>query len=407
MSARWLIVADDVSGAADCAVAFAARGAEAAVRWQSRSDATAQQDPAVIAYDAGSRALPPAAASASQRMALNRLYGPDRTLYMKIDSKLRGQPAVQIAAALEILTSHRGRAFGVLAPAFPAIGATTLCGMVLSAGQPLANLVEVLAAAGVAAERVALATIRGDNAALRALFARLARRMKCVAVCDAQTDEDLVRIACAGLRANASWFFAGSAGFARALASTRPAVSVNPIPVTPTGKGALIVVGSLARSSREAARTLARQARVRKIRPSFSMLAEQREPSRFPEFARSVIEGLEAGDDVLVEIPRGVPPDSLSAARLAQGLAYALRPAAAHLSGLVATGGETAASLFAQFGIDGIRLVDEIEPGIPLGLTHGSLSIPVVTKAGAFGDHRCLQRVVARLRLVRREGLLR
>jgi D-threonate/D-erythronate kinase len=76
------------------------------------------------------------------------------------------------------------------------------------------------------------------------------------------------------------------------------------------------------------------------------------------------------------------------------------------MSGLAATGGETAASLLARFGVNGIRLVDEIEPGVSLGLTLGGVSVPVVTKAGAFGDEGSLTRIVRRLRFIRQKGVL-
>ena len=57
-----------------------------------------------------------------------------------------------------------------------------------------------------------------------------------------------------------------------------------------------------------------------------------------------------------------------------------------------------------RLGVDGIRLLDEIEPGIPLGLTLGSVSVPVVTKAGGFGDEKCLERIIARLRFIKQTG---
>jgi uncharacterized protein YgbK (DUF1537 family) len=60
--------------------------------------------------------------------------------------------------------------------------------------------------------------------------------------------------------------------------------------------------------------------------------------------------------------------------------------------------------LFARLGITGIQLVDEIEHGIALGLTLGSLSVPVVTKAGGFGDAGCLRRILDRLRVIRSSG---
>jgi len=64
----------------------------------------------------------------------------------------------------------------------------------------------------------------------------------------------------------------------------------------------------------------------------------------------------------------------------------------------VATGGETACALLSGFGIHGMRLLEEVEPGVPLGGTLGALSFPVVTKAGGFGNADTLRRCLARLR---------
>ena len=60
--------------------------------------------------------------------------------------------------------------------------------------------------------------------------------------------------------------------------------------------------------------------------------------------------------------------------------------------------------LLSRFGVNGIRLADEIEPGVSLGLTLGRLSVPVATKAGAFGDKHSLVRISERLRAVRTKG---
>ena len=65
---------------------------------------------------------------------------------------------------------------------------------------------------------------------------------------------------------------------------------------------------------------------------------------------------------------------------------------------------ETAAALLSRFGVNGIRLADEIEPGVSLGLTLGQLSVPIATKAGAFGDEMSLIRISERLRAVRTKG---
>jgi uncharacterized protein YgbK (DUF1537 family) len=49
--------------------------------------------------------------------------------------------------------------------------------------------------------------------------------------------------------------------------------------------------------------------------------------------------------------------------------------------------------------VHGIGLVDEVEPGIALGVTRGAIQVPIVTKPGAFGDDgslcRCLDAVAS------------
>jgi uncharacterized protein YgbK (DUF1537 family) len=82
-------------------------------------------------------------------------------------------------------------------------------------------------------------------------------------------------------------------------------------------------------------------------------------------------------------------------------LADLLRPAAPHIGALFATGGETALALLDALGVHGIRLIEEIEAGVPLGVTRGALTVPVVTKAGAFGDAETLARCLSHLRRLR------
>ena len=64
--------------------------------------------------------------------------------------------------------------------------------------------------------------------------------------------------------------------------------------------------------------------------------------------------------------------------------------------GLVVTGGETAKHIARHLQVQEIRVLREVQPGIPLCLMHlrGGV-IPLVTKAGGFGDDdvfiQCLQ----------------
>lgn len=416
MTDRWLILADDLTGAADCAIAFARRGVGAAVGWGASWAETDQ--PQVFAYDTGSRGLPAADAARRHGDRLAALHQPGRRLFKKIDSTLRGQPAAEIAAVSAHLAATAGATLGVLAPAFPATGRTTREGRVLVAGRPLeeaevwrrehsyasADLAAICATAGLAAAVVPLATVRAGGAALGAALGAIAAAGAHVAVCDAETDEDLGGIAHAGLAIAAPSFFIGSAGLAHALAATGGAAPpvANALP-PPTTRGALIVVGSLAAVSRAGARRLAKSGDVVHAPVTPELLLEDR--AARAALGRRAAAALDAGQDVLVEIVVGDAPDLAIGPALVDALAEALAPAADRMGAFAATGGETAAALLSRFGVNGIRLLDELEPGVCYGLALGRLAVPVVTKAGAFGDDGTLTRIAARLRAARTHGV--
>lgn len=412
-SAGWLIVADDLTGAADCAIAFGRRGRAAAVSWGEGPNAPEHHLP-IMAYDAASRGLAAEAAAMRHADILARLHRPEHRLFKKIDSTLRGQPAAETAAMLAHLRSRSGPALGICAPAFPATGRITRNGRILVKGcaleqtevwlrdhtYPNSDLVAVLAAAGVRANMVGLADIR--SGALEAKFAALADDGDIIAVCDAETEHDLRVIAQASLNIASPTFFVGSAGLAHALASLEANQIVAPLAIPPSTSGTLIVVGSLAGASRAAARALQATGTVAHVPVAPELLLDS--SANRAGLVADLTQRLAGGGDALVEITMTGQPDMALGSRLAHGLAEMLQPVAPVLGAFAATGGETAAAILSRFGVNGIRLSDEIEPGVSLGLTLGRLSIPVATKAGAFGDEHSLIRISERLRAIRTKG---
>ena len=368
----------------------------------------------VLAYDAASRGLAANAAAGRHAEVLERWSRPERRLFKKIDSTLRGQPAAEIAAALVHLKSRSGSAFGVFAPAYPATGRTTVDGRILVEGRaleeaelwqrehtyPNADLVEMLATAGVRGEKVTLATVRGGD--LRATLSRLAVEGDVVATCDAETEHDLHLIAEASLPASSATFFIGSAGLAHALAGLDAGDLAEPMQIPPCASGTLIVVGSLAGASRSAARALKDTGTVAYFPVVPETLLNGSTGWRY--LAAEIMKALSDGGDALIELMMDDPPDMSLGPLLSRGLADALQSVAPAIGAFAATGGETATALLSGFGISGIRLADEIEPGVPLGLTVGKLSVPIATKAGAFGDQFSLIRISERLRAVRTKG---
>jgi len=416
MGHAWFILADDLTGAADSAIAFARRRVPARVLW---GDAMPQAHPdaVVLAYDTATRELDAAQAARRHRELLQRLLPSPARLFKKIDSTLRGNPAEEIAAMLDVVLAQEPATCVVMAPSFPAMGRTVREAQVRVHGVPLpfteywregrdpalANIVYLLESAGLRARAVDLATVRAGFEVLASALAKAAS----VAVCDAENDDDLALIAQASLSADRPGFFIGSAGFAHALAHCVSRAGVPRSPAhrcEPSTRGALVVVGSRSQVSRAALTQVTTLANTERISIESSLLGGDLQSPVHTALAFGIGNSLKSGKDVVVDIAPTAFPQIAGNSRLVAALASLLSPAAREASALVATGGETAVALLARLGISGIRLLDEIEPGIPLGLTLGGVSVPAVTKAGGFGNEGCLKRIIERLRYIRQTG---
>jgi uncharacterized protein YgbK (DUF1537 family) len=109
-------------------------------------------------------------------------------------------------------------------------------------------------------------------------------------------------------------------------------------------------------------------------------------------------EALSGGDDVALALGLGEGINLGESAFLSSALAQFVVPLVPRVGGLFCTGGETARALLNTGGAAGIRLVGEVEPGVPLGIVEGWHNLPIVTKAGAFGTPQTLVRCRAALR---------
>lgn len=410
MTRRWLILADDLSGAADAAVAFALRGLVTEVQWRDAPEPAATGStgpgPDVIAFDTDSRRLDAAQAAQRQQVVLKRLQAPGTALFKKIDSTLRGQPAAEIAA-IGVATAARV----LLAPANPSMGRTTLAGRVYVHAQPLeqtetwrrepaypsADLGEILATAGLSAVKLPLDVVRAPERLAEALRESPGPPSACI--CDAESDADLERIARAGLAAAGTILFAGSAGLAQALAAQSESGRYSPVDLRPAATGTLVVVGSLSSISRAAAARLAQITGVSVVSVSSGSLRTG--GAELSRLGTRVAAMLAAGGDVLVDIAAEPHPDLARGPQLARALAAALEPARHVAGGLVATGGETASALLDGWYFQRIRLIDEVAPGMSLGVALGDRPLPLVTKPGGFGDAGSLVQALEALRRLR------
>jgi uncharacterized protein YgbK (DUF1537 family) len=182
-----------------------------------------------------------------------------------------------------------------------------------------------------------------------------------ISVCDAETDSDLRAIARKGLALKPRPLFVGSAGLARALAGALPR---RPKPRTRLPQGEIaVVVGSASPVSVRQAKRLAPIAKREGV--ALYQLDWPRVPT--------------AADAALVHAFGRI------AARHEDCAAYVL------------TGGETARAVLGARGVSAFRLLGEIEPGVPFGVSIPA-GLAVCTKAGSFGGPDTLVHCVERLK---------
>jgi D-threonate/D-erythronate kinase len=444
VSASIIIVADDLTGAADCGIACTAAGLNTVVTFGEISRALDLAADA-IAFDADTRHQPPDAAYAATELAVRQLCanGGVQVLYKKIDSTLRGNFAIEIAAARRasagLLASGGGSddtasapPLAIVVPAFPATGRTTRGGRMFLRGIPLEESEvwrneEISGVADVPAlmqdraqlrvERVDLEIVRADTKTLTSALGKHAAGGVEAVICDAESEDDLRAIALAAAKLRQPALFAGSAGFARhlpqAFGLAQRRESASNLQATPpaneerdqgspesglrkagsvpaTGLPLLFVVGSMSQVSRDQLRSLADASGVRVLTLSPTALRDGPGSVAWRDAKRLLDEALSSSDDVALALSLGEGVNLGESAFLSIALAQFVLPLAPRFSGLFCSGGETARALLGAAGALGIRLVGEVEPGVPLGIVEGWRNLPIVTKAGAFGTPQTL-----------------
>lgn len=434
-----LIVADDLSGAADSAVALAARARTSVVLGGVDSGpgdlcAADPDDPhagggpeasQVVAVDTDSRYLPGPEAAARVAAAA-RGAGPCTRLFKKIDSTLRGNIGPEIAACLTApatATAATGEATGatarrlaVVAPAFPATGRTVVDGRVRVDGVPLGRLhperrplADQLTAAGLTTARLPLSSLRDGSAPAR--LAALAGHVDAVMV-DGRTEDDLARTvaACAGLPV----LPVGSGGLAHHLPPAPPTSpdadtgadsdSEADSPGEPAGRPVLVCSGSRSATALAQREVLLREAPFAALSVSCAPPADAPDRTNAPsstgaldrtEAAARLVAALRTGRNAAVFPDPAQPTDPARAAAVAAELASVAGAGLPYAGTLLATGGETARAVLCAAGVRTLSVEGEWEPGVVCMRAPGGLR--VVTKAGSFGDEGTLVRTVRAL----------
>jgi uncharacterized protein YgbK (DUF1537 family) len=420
------IVADDLSGAAECAAHALLRVSRSSVVLHGRPDPRDQ----IVTLDTDTRARGGDEASVRLRAAAD-LVRSAPVVVKKVDSLLRGNLAREIAA----LAGELGR-MPVVAVANPALRRTVRGGILHIDGTPLhatelwgveasdppPSVVDALTPlpAVVIPQSV---VAQGVEAVATALSG--AARAGAVAVCDSLTEHDLSTIHAATLALTHETLLVGSGALVdvavRALAlepcppperrsglpsergvGTEPGLASEPglppqsashgAPPTPRVTSLLMVLGTRAPStSAQLARVSERADHVEVIAPT-DLLTDVAGVTARLSTAVSTIR--EARLVVLTIDPAAVV-DATTSVRVVAALAEVAAAVVDRFGGVFLSGGETARAVLDRLGVRTLRVVAELDTGTVV--SHRDGGAVVITRPGSFGGPDSLLHVAERL----------
>ncbi len=425
------ILADDLTGATDTGLQFAKRGRRTYVSldWSTSPECD------VLVFDVDSRARPAADARRRTLQATRRLRDAGiRRFYKKIDSTGRGNLGAEIEAMLDVL----GTPVALICPAFPPLGRVVRQGAIHVRGVPLdqtefardprwpattSSIEEILRRqTSLPVDHLSLDEVRRGPGYLAGRLVELSNQRARLIVADAETTIDLRCLVEAARELDAHVLPVGSAGLAEWLdvSVARPARA--PREVTLGHDPILVVAGTMNRSGiAQVARLIGSGATLVHLSPDLCLEASETQAQGVAtEVVRTLAASESNGAGIVLSLvdPRQELPDLgviarrhgadlvEASARLIAALARVARLAMndATPGALILTGGDTARAVCVALGARGLDVQREAAPGIPISLLDDGRwdGLPVVTKAGGFGELDTLVQVVNVLRELRR-----
>lgn len=420
-----VVVADDLTGAADTAVQFLPIAEHVLVFPSLRrfkQAVGAKQLPRgdlAIGVSTESRHAGPTQAALRVRLAHRAALGlRPRLLFQKVDSALRGNPGAELAA----YRAATGAPTVLTTPAFPPSRRSVRGGVLYVGGLPLAESDAGRDPRTPASESFVPTVLRRQTElavetlslqlvqhGAKELVSYLRTTKTGVALADAESPTDLAAIADAVLDAGLLHAVSGSAGLARELSLLLgQGNALPPRTIAAIDRRVLAVIGS----PHPVARTQVERTGGRIVTLPTEKSGVPRSRAREHAIGQ-LIEALHQERLAILRPPplADAPPGRESADATALALASVARdlihfPTASGerwTQAIVASGGDVAAALCERIRTDHIELVDQVFPGAPLGILHGGLGdgLPIVTKSGAHGPDDGLVQIIERLRVAK------
>lgn len=419
------IIADDLTGAGDSGIQFSEKGLETTIIFDVKgTDGTIGGEDVVI-LNTESRSLPKKQAYDKTYECASFLKKSNIThLYKKIDSTLRGNWAAEVQAAADVYQPD----FIIVAPAFPEMGRTTINGRQLLQGHPLeqtqladdpktpvsqSDIAEILKQQINQAhiEKIVPGEWGPDTVRWEEKLRELHQTGVNWLVFDAENDADLEQMAKQLAKTDYRFLWVGSAGLAKFLPDALKLVNHKQTrSIHYHDSPVLIVAGSTSDITKKQILTLTESPGIDGIEIDPMIIFNGQLENIKQEIAGNACKNLTKNRDVVLHTGSSRPQmdevflkgteQGFSRSEISSQISAQLGSIAKlimdqyPIRNMILTGGDTAKDVYRCLGFAGMKLIKEIEAGIPLGQFIGDLSMNVVTKAGAFGSERSLVHAV-------------
>ncbi len=210
---RFVIIADDLTGAADSALPFRRAGFSVVVSTSGLGAGVPWEDADIVSMDLRTRQTLPGTAYLDTFRAVGHARQIGASVFKKVDSQLRGNPADELAGALDAWPG----AVAIGTPALPAFGRVVRDGRLHALGAALPTTVEER----LVGERdrnylhLPLEALREGYVAGQ--LSRLPAGA--IALADAEDEHDLAALVEAGVQVDRPVIWVGSAGLAAHVAA--------------------------------------------------------------------------------------------------------------------------------------------------------------------------------------------
>ncbi|MGP4038643.1 four-carbon acid sugar kinase family protein [Gracilibacillus sp. D59] len=419
------IIADDLSGANDTGVQFAKNGFKTSVL--INQDDFPLSDSEVVVLDTDSRSISSSEAYLRVKAASQLIHAqPFEMVYKKIDSTLRGNIGVELNAVTDVFTPD----FVIIAPAYPENERIVEDGKMYVQNSPLhltefasdpktpisTSFIPYILQRDIQQE-VGLVNKRDLEKGKAHILNKLEKwKEKNITyiLFDSNEQSDLEKIVSFIYYSNFHLVWCGSAGLANAISCLIERRSVPPHLHKQVENGTILtVIGSVNQKTREQFDRLLSSQENKGIQ-LHSHLVVENEATCLAELQRvtdDVLASLSTYKSIVVyaagnkreiaqarEIGKkyGLTSTMISD-KISQSLGVITANVLEHneCAGLVLTGGDTARQVCLSLGIAELRLVSQLEEGIPVGVIRWKGSdLITITKAGGFGKVNALENAI-------------